>query len=103
MRVKLKVATPAHAPALAAFRLAVAEKLTARFGPGPWSSAGTENGVLFDMRNGVVYLATHRNQPIASLKFCTKKPWAIDTKYFSKSTCPLYLLSMAVHPDSQRH
>ncbi len=30
-----------------------------------------------------------------------KKPWAIDTKYFTACAKPLYLVSMAVHPAAQ--
>ena len=102
MRLKLQLATPDHAAAIAALRLAVAEDLTARHGKGPWTSAGTDKGVLFAMRNAAVYVATRRNQVIATLTLCTKKPWAIDRKYFSPSKRPLYLVSMAVHPDWQR-
>jgi len=32
----------------------------------------------------------------------TKKPWAIDTSYFSACRRPLYLLAMAVTPARQR-
>ncbi len=102
VRVKLQIATPDRAAAIAAFRLAVADELTARFGTGPWSSPGTEKGVLLDMHNGVLYVATYRNQVVASLRVCTRKPWAIDPAYFSKCSRPLYLLSMAVRPDLQR-
>ena len=102
VHIKLHIASPAQAAAIAALRMTVAENLTARYGVGPWSSAGTEKGVRFDMRNSTVYAATHRNKLIASLRLDTKKPWAIDRKYFSACQKPLYLLSMAVHPDLQR-
>jgi hypothetical protein len=49
MRLKLQPATTDQAAAIVALRLAVAEDLTARHGKGPWSSAGTEKGVLFDL------------------------------------------------------
>ncbi len=39
---------------------------------------------------------------MAALRLATKKPWAIDTKYFSLAKMPLYLTGMAVHPDCQR-
>src|ERR1700744_4595963 len=80
VRAKLQIATPDQAADIAAFRLAVAYDLTTRFGIGPWSSPGTEKSVLFDIRHGVLYVAMHRNQVMASLKLCTKKPWAIDPK-----------------------
>lgn len=102
MRHKLQAATPDHAEAIAALRVAVAENLTAQFGQGPWSSAGTVKGVLFDLRSSSVFIATRRNQIIATLRLCTKKPWAIDRKHFSACKRPLYLVSMAVHPDWQR-
>jgi GNAT superfamily N-acetyltransferase len=102
MHIKLHPAMPDQAVEIAALRLAVAENLTVLHGKGPWSSAGTEKGVLFDMRNAAVYVAMRRNQVIATLNLCTKKPWAIDRKYFSKCKRPLYLVSMAVHPDWQR-
>lgn len=102
MRLTLRPATPDQAPAIAALRTAVAENLTARHGPGLWSSAVTEKGVLFAMRNAATYVATRRNKIIATLTLCTKKPWAIDRKYFSACRRPLYLVAMAVDPDWQR-
>jgi len=102
MRVKLQPAKPDQAEAIAALRLAVAEDLNARHGKGPWSSASSGKGVLFDMKSPAVYIVTRRNKVIATLKFCIKKPWAIDRKYFSVCQRPLYLLSMAVHPSWQR-
>jgi GNAT superfamily N-acetyltransferase len=54
------------------------------------------------MKNAAVYVVTRRNQVIATLNLCTKKPWAFDRKYFSVCKRPLYLVSMAVHPDWQR-
>jgi GNAT superfamily N-acetyltransferase len=102
MRLKLQPATPDQAAAIAVLRTATAENLTARHGHRPWSSVTTEKGVLFAMRNSAVYVATHRNKIIATLTICTKKPWAIDRKYFSACRRPLYLVAIAVHPDWQR-
>jgi GNAT superfamily N-acetyltransferase len=38
---------------------------------------------------------------VATFQLGTRKPWAIDVSYFSKSTRPLYLTAMAVDPDAQ--
>ncbi len=54
------------------------------------------------MRNSSVYIARHEGGPIATLTLATKKPWAIDKKFFALSERPLYLTAMAVHPDVQR-
>jgi GNAT superfamily N-acetyltransferase len=58
--------------------------------------------VLFTMKTATVYTARDRNRLIATVTLSTRKPWAIDKKYFSASTLPLYLTAMAVHPDEQR-
>ncbi len=102
MRVQLQKALPEQATAIASLRRAVADNLTRQFGHGPWSSGGTEKGVLFDLRNSQLYVVTHQDKLIASLRLDTKKPWAIDLKYFSAIRKPVYLLAMAVHPDWQR-
>lgn len=102
MSLKLRIATEADAPALAELRNVVAEDLTARFGQGPWSGQCTERGVLFDMKQGRVYLAEADRQPIATLRLATKKPWAIDPAYFTPVPRPVYLTAMAVRSDHQR-
>jgi ribosomal protein S18 acetylase RimI-like enzyme len=54
------------------------------------------------MRRSMVFVARARSAVIATLTLSTRKPWAIDRKYFSACRTPLYLTSMAVHPDIQR-
>jgi GNAT superfamily N-acetyltransferase len=102
VRVKLEVATPADARDLVSLQNAANEHLTVRYGNGFWSGRVTEKGVLFAMRRATVYTAKHRGQLIATLALSSRKPWAIDKKYFSASKRPLYLTSMAVRPDQQR-
>jgi GNAT superfamily N-acetyltransferase len=102
MRFSLQIASAEDAADLASLHTAVNEHLTARFGKGPWSAALTEKGVLFAMRMSRVYVARHRNRLLATLNLSTRKPWAIDRKYFSASKRPLYLTSMAVSPIEQR-
>ena len=38
---------------------------------------------------------------VGTLRLATKKPWAIDTSYFTPVRKPLYLTAMAVHPEFQ--
>jgi len=99
---RLLAATAADAPELAALHTAVANDLTARFGKGHWSTATTETGVLRDIRTSSVWIARSRDRLIATLRLATKKPWAIDTSYFTACVRPLYLTSMAVVLDRQR-
>jgi GNAT superfamily N-acetyltransferase len=101
---QIVVATEADAVPLAALHKAVADHLTQQYGQGRWSSAPTERGVLVGLRKPKFSrtLTMRRNgQIIATLRLATKKPWAIDTKYFTESKRPLYLTGMAVHPDFQ--
>jgi GNAT superfamily N-acetyltransferase len=102
MQIKLQVVTAGHASDLVSLQTATSQHLTAQYGKGFWSSGITEKGVLFTMRTATVYLAWHRNRPIATLTLSTRKPWAIDKKYFSASQRPLYLTAMAVLPEEQR-
>lgn len=102
MRIQLQVASTNDVSDLVILRTATSQHLTAQYGLGTWSSDVTEKGVLFAMRTSTVYLARHRNRLIATLTLSTRKPWAIDRKYFSGSRRPLYLTSMAVSPDEQR-
>ncbi len=102
MRIELEPATAEDAAAIAVLQTSVAQDLTSKHGKGPWSSAVSERGVLFHMRNGRVYVARQDNGAIATLTLCTKKPWAIDKSYFTACKKPIYLLNMAVDPALQR-
>jgi predicted N-acetyltransferase YhbS len=53
-------------------------------------------------RGGKAFVAQRRGQIIATLFLTTRKPWAIDTSYFTPVRIPLYLLGMAVAPSLQR-
>ena len=102
MRIKLQVATAVDALDIVALRAAVAAKLTAQYGQGPWSGVSTQKGVLFDMRTSRVFVARQKSRLVATLRSTTKKPWAIDRQYFTPCSRPLYLLSMAAAPELQR-
>jgi hypothetical protein len=63
----------------------------------------SEKGVLLALRTSRVLVASEGAEIVATLRLTTKKPWAIDTKYFAPSKTPLYLLAMAVAPARQHH
>ena len=105
MKLVFATATESDAAALAALHVAVAGDLTRRFGPGHWSSAQTEKGVLRELRRprfSRILMARASRRIIGTLRLATKKPWAIDTAYFTPASRPLYLTGMAIHPDFQR-
>jgi GNAT superfamily N-acetyltransferase len=101
-RFGLKLGTADDAAALAALHTAVAEDLTRLYGRGAWSTKTSEKGVLHAMRTSRVFVACEGAEIVATLRLATKKPWAIDTSYFSPCDRPLYLLAIAVSPARQR-
>lgn len=105
MKLTFTTALTTDAAELAALHAVVAEDLTRRFGHGFWSSPPSERGVLANMRLpkfSRTVIARTRGRIIGTLRLATKKPWAIDTSYFTTAECPLYLTGMAVHPREQR-
>lgn len=102
MDLVFRCATFDDASRIADLRRAVADDLTQRYGKGHWSFAGTEKGVLHDIRTSTVVIAENTTRMIATLRLATRKPWAIDTQYFRDCGTPLYLTTMAVDPELQR-
>ena len=102
MDLAFRPATPDDASGIAGLRRAVADDLTRRYGKGHWSFAGTEKSVLHDIQTSSVVVAENTTRMIATLRLASRKPWAIDTKYFRDCGTPLYLTTMAVDPGMQR-
>ncbi|HSA57344.1 MAG TPA: GNAT family N-acetyltransferase [Gemmatimonadaceae bacterium] len=102
MVLTIELATPEDAAVVAALRVAAADDLTARHGYGHWSSLASERGVIASMKHSQVWIARQDGEIVATLRLATKKPWAIDARYFTPRTRPIYLTDMAVHPRHQR-
>ena len=102
MKVVFSSATETDASALAALHTAVSEDLTRRYGHGFWSSRTTERGVLHSIRSSQVVVAYTDKAIVGTFRLQTKKPWAIDTSYFTPAKTAIYLVGMAVIPDMQR-
>src|ERR1700760_688930 len=97
-----KPATTDDAASLAVLHTTVADHLTRRHGPGPWSSPTSEIGVRHALRRSQIFVARWNSELVGTLRLATKKPWAIDLSYFTPVRRPLYLLAMAVSPNWQR-
>lgn len=102
MDVRVATAVEADAEAIAALRTAVADRLTNEHGHGHWSGVVTEKAVLRAVRSACVLVARSGGRIVGTLRLATKKPWAIDRKYFTQVRRPLYLTDMAVDPAVQR-
>ncbi len=95
-------ATTSDAAALAAVRIAAADRLTCEFGDGHWSAHTNEASVLRDIKLSQVLAIRERGRIVGTLTLQTKKPWAIDAAYFTPCRKALYLINMAVDPNWQR-
>jgi ribosomal protein S18 acetylase RimI-like enzyme len=95
-------ATTSDAAALAAVRIAAADRLTCEFGEGHWSAHTNEASVLRDIKLSQVLAIRERGRIVGTLTLQTKKPWAIDAAYFTPCRKALYLINMAVDPNWQR-
>jgi ribosomal protein S18 acetylase RimI-like enzyme len=100
--LRITPATPDDTAAIAAARIAAADRLTRDFGEGHWSAHTTEGAVLRDIKASRVLAARDGSTIVGTLTLQTKKPWAIDASYFTPCQKALYLINMAVAPDRQR-
>src|SRR5262245_57108042 len=100
--LRFTLATEADIADLVALHAATAADLTARHGIGHWSGSPSERSVELGLRHAKVVLARRRGRLAGSLRLLTRKPWAIDTAYFTPVARPLYLIAMAVKPALQR-
>jgi GNAT superfamily N-acetyltransferase len=103
VKLSIREAVVADAQEIANIRIDAANDLTARHGEGFWSSNATEKGVLAGIDKGKVLVATTAGAIVGTLTLSARKPWPIDTSYFSKARTPVYLTSMAVTPRLQGH
>ena len=102
MQVELQPAGTADISGLVELRNAVNEHLASQFAGVLRAPVVTEKGVCFTLSRATVLVARSRGRPIATLALSTRKPWSIDTAWFTDTNAPLYLTDMAVHPRHQR-
>jgi len=103
MNLSITTATVADDAEITLLRNLAAEHLTRQYGRGHWSSHVTEASVLRGIASSRVLIGRSDSRLIATLRLATKKPWAIDPKYFVAVRRPLYLHEIAIDPELQRH
>lgn len=101
MEVTLELATPDDTAEVFALKRVIAERLTEQFGKGHWTSYGSEDGVARALETPDLWIYRDAGELIAMLRLAEKKPWAIDTSYFTACETALYLTDMAVAPGLQ--
>jgi ribosomal protein S18 acetylase RimI-like enzyme len=100
--VRITTAVPEDAAAIAAVRVAAADRLTRDFGEGHWSAHTNDASVRRDIAASRVLVVRDSGGIVGTLTLQKKKPWAIDLAYFTPCAKVLYLINMAVAPDRQR-
>jgi GNAT superfamily N-acetyltransferase len=94
--LKFRDASPEDVAAVAGLQNAAAGALTARHGPGPWSSLVKERDAQLAQSHARLRVGRDGRHVVTVLRLATKKPWSIDISYFTPVRRPLYLTSMAV-------
>ena len=102
MNLEYGEADGADVAELSRLRTAAADRLTREHGEGHWSTPVTEAAVRRGFFHARVVVARHHGSIAGTLRLATKKPWAIDTKYFTRVKRAIYLTDMAVDPSCQR-
>jgi GNAT superfamily N-acetyltransferase len=96
-------AADADVDTIAALLASTAQKLTRDHGKGHWSSPPSARSVALAMKRGAAIMLARKDENlVATLTLSTRKPWAIDPKYFTPRERVLYLTQMGVAPNHQR-
>lgn len=100
--LSFRLATETDLPALLKLRLAVDADQADRFGDERYTTTITEKSVARNLKSSRVVVATRRGRIIAAVRMETKKPWAIDLKYFTPACKAVYLHDVNVLPELQQ-
>jgi GNAT superfamily N-acetyltransferase len=102
MTMLFRFATQEDVPSILRLRLAVDADQARRFGTNRWVSTISEKSVARGLRSSRVLVAERDEQVVAMLRMETKKPWAIDLRYFTPVRKAVHLHDVDVDPRLQR-
>jgi GNAT superfamily N-acetyltransferase len=95
-------ATGKDVPELLNLKLAVDADQERRFGDDRWCTIISEQSVARNLKASRVLIAVRRRRIVGAVRMDTRKPWAIDLKYFTSVPRAVYLHDVKVEPRSQR-
>ena len=98
----IRFATEADIPAILKLRLAVDADQAQRFGKNRWSTTISEKSVTRGLKFSKILVARRHGRIVGALRMETKKPWAVDLRYFTPVTKAVYLHDVNVDPRLQR-
>jgi GNAT superfamily N-acetyltransferase len=99
--VSFRLATDADTAALVELRRVVDADQERRFGRDRWSTTISEKSVARGLRSSRVLVAEEQRRIVGTLRMETKKPWAIDPRYFTPVAKAVYLHDVDVLPERQ--
>jgi GNAT superfamily N-acetyltransferase len=102
MALLVQFATESDIPALLELRLAVDAEQQRRFGDDRWTTTITEKSIARGLKSSRVLIARRGKRIVGTLRMETKKPWAIDLRYFTPVAKAVYLHDVDVSPPLQR-
>jgi len=73
-----------------------------RFGKNRWSTTISEKSVTRGLKFSKILVARRHGRIVGALRMETKKPWAVDLRYFTPVTKAVYLHDVNVDPRLQR-
>lgn len=100
--LSFRFATGADVPDLLKLRLAIDADQAKRFGDDRYTASLNEKSVARSLTSSRTVVATRRARIVATVRMETKKPWAIDLRYFTPACKGVYLHNVNVHPRLQR-
>lgn len=102
MELSFRLAAKTDVPALLRLQLAIDADQAERFGDDRYTTTISEKSVARSLKTSRMVVATRRGQIVGTVRMETKKPWAIDLRYFTPACKAVYLHNVNVHPKSQR-
>ena len=102
MTMSFRFATQEDVPSILRLRLACDADQARRFGTNRWVTTISEKSVARGLRSSRVLIAERDEQVVAMLRMETKKPWAVDLRYFTPVRKAVYLHDVDVDPRLQR-
>jgi GNAT superfamily N-acetyltransferase len=100
--LSFRFATEEDIPALVKLRLAIDADHERRFGKSRYATTISARSVARGLTSSRVLVALRQGRIIGALRMATKKPWAIDLKYFTPARKVVYLHDVNVDPRLQR-
>ena len=100
--LSFRLATEADSQALLKLRLAIDTDQAEHFGDDRYATTISEKSVARSLKSSRILVATRRGRIVGLVSMGTKKPWAVDLKYFTAACKAVYLYNVDVDPELQR-